>query len=94
MQTVQQLQGKVTQLQQEATEATATKASELSSLTDAKTKLQQILDKALEDLQTSMACQENLSEEINSWKSKSAKLQKVSLLHALSPQCTVRVRCK
>ena len=78
-----------TQLQQAATKLTAAKALELSSLTDANTQLQQTLNKALEDLQSGTACQVKLSEEANSWKSKSAKLQKVRLLCALSPQHTL-----
>ena len=77
MQTVQQLQDEVAQLQQQATEQAGCSAARLHDLTDAKAALQQSLHKALLELEASASGQADLTEEISQWKGKVAKSQKV-----------------
>ena len=75
---MQQLQEEVAHLKQQQVEQTERSATELSSLSDAKAALQQTLEKALLDLDASASGQADLTEEVNQWKGKFAKLQKVT----------------
>ena len=75
---MQQLQEEVTNLKQQQVEQTERSTNELNSMSDAKAALQQKLDKALLDLEASALGQADLTEEVNQWKGKIAKLQKVN----------------
>lgn len=77
MQTVQQLQDEIAQVQQQATEQAGCSAAKLHDLTDTKVALQQSLDKALLELEASASSQADLTEEIDQWKGKVAKSHKV-----------------
>ena len=75
---MQQLQEEVTNVKQQQVEQTEHSTNELNSMSDAKAALQQTLDKALLDLEASALGQADLTEEVNQWKGKVAKLQKVN----------------
>lgn len=91
MQVTEQLQHEITQLQQQATEQQDRNSAELSGLKDAKAMLQQNLDKAMLDLEASSSAQADLTTEVNQWKGRFARLQKVTLHFVLAGVFT---KCK